>query len=297
MNVYKIRANNANVNFLSTFIRTDKNGKKRPSMRFYRYCTMILVHLLFLLSFVIDLQILEGDITGSRLLGFHLADPFISSEIILARGEFPINLLIGALSILTFYVLFAGRAFCSFVCPYNFFSEYAEHLNALLVKKKIIKERKFDTRVRYVFFLAFLLLSFFSGYLIFEIFNVVGIISRFIIYGYSTAIWWVVFVFLLEIFFARKFWCVYICPIGTLYSLIARFRAIKISWDKQKCDDCGVCMEVCMVSKVLKITKDNKDETKFKFNVISGDCTLCGRCKDVCHKDALSYENMLTKLL
>ena len=176
MNKYQGRQTVANASFFSTFITTTKDGKKRPSIRFYRYFTMILIHLLFVLSFVADIQVIEGDITGSRMLGFHLADPFITTEVILSRGQLPINLLIGTFTILAFYMLFAGRAFCSWVCPYNFFGEFAERLNAKLVSKKIIKKREFDTKVRYIFLLTFWILSLVSGYLIFEIFNVVGIV-------------------------------------------------------------------------------------------------------------------------
>jgi ferredoxin-type protein NapH len=54
---------------------------------------------------------------------------------------------------------------------------------------------------------------------------------------------------------------------------------------------------------VLEITKMKKDEVSNlklengKFSIASGDCTLCGRCVDVCHQDALAYENRLKKLL
>ncbi|ARR01084.1 MULTISPECIES: NapH/MauN family ferredoxin-type protein [Campylobacter] len=298
MDKYKSRQTIANAGFFSTFITITKSGKKRPSIRFYRYCSMVLIHLLFVLSFIADIQIIEGDITGSRMVGFHLADPFITAQITLSRGELPINLLIGAFTILAFYIFFAGRAFCSWVCPYNFFSEFAERLNAKLISKKIIKKREFDTKIRYIFLLFFAILSLVSGYLIFEIFNVVGIVSRFIIYGYSAAIWWVILVFLAEVFFSRRFWCRYICPIGTLYSLLSRFRAIKVSWDKNRCDHCAVCMDVCITPKVLEITKaKNIDKPNDKFSIVSGDCTMCGRCIDVCHQDALSYDNMLKKLL
>lgn len=298
MNKYNERQTVANAGFFSTFISTTKDGKKRPSIRFYRYLSMFLVHLFFVLSFVADVQVLEGDITGSRMIGFHLADPFITTEVILSRNEFPINLLIGAITILSFYVIFAGRAFCSWICPYNFFAEIAERLNAKLVKSKVIKQREFDPKIRYVFLLAFWVLSFVSGYLIFEIFNIVGIVSRFIIYGYSAAIWWVILIFLGEVFFSRRFWCRYVCPVGTFYSILSKFRAIKISWNKEKCDHCAVCMDVCIVPKVLEMTKaKNKDANGTTFSVVSVDCTLCGRCIDVCHQDALSYENRLKKLL
>lgn len=298
MNKYEHNQTLAYTNFFSSFISTDKNGKKSPNIRFYRYMCMIGIHLLFVLSFYVDIQILEGDITGSRLLGFHLSDPFITANVIAAHHIVPINLLIGTFTILAFYALFAGRAFCSWVCPYNFLSEFAERINALLIKKGMIKQREFDPNLRYVFLALFFVLSLTSGYLLFEIFNVVGIFSRFIIYGYSAAIWWVVLVFLVEILYSRRFWCRYICPLGTLYALVSRFSAIKIAWDKNKCDHCGTCLNVCLVPKVLEITKDkSKDQNEIKFNVLSGDCTRCGRCIDVCHTDALSFENMLKKLL
>ena len=326
----KYTQNPVNAPFLSTFISATKDGKRRPSLRFWRYACMISVHLLFVLSFRADIQILEGDITSSRLFGFHLSDPLMTLEVALAHGTAPTNLLIGAFTILFFYAFFAGRAFCAWVCPYNFFSEIAEWAHQKLVRKGVIKEREFDTRLRYALFASFCALTLASGYLIFELFNVVGVLSRFIIYGYSAAIWWVFLVLLLEVFFARRLWCRYICPIGTLYALLARFRAIKISWDGDKCDNCAACKKVCLVPSVIEMAKQNaefkgeihakiqggeksgaefeskngekihsaKNEFVGKKGIIfSGDCTQCGRCIDVCHTDALGFENRLKKLL
>ncbi len=302
MNKYA-HENPLNASFFSTFIATTKDGKKRPSIRFWRYVCMIGVHLLFVLSFRADVQILEGDITGSRLFGFHLSDPVMTLNVALAHHSLPINLLIGTTTILLFYVFFAGRAFCAWVCPYNFFSEIAERINYKLVKKGVIKAREFDPNLRYAFFACFCALSLFSGYLIFEIFNVVGIVSRFIIYGYSAAIWWVILVLLVEIFYARRFWCRYICPIGTLYALLGRIRALKISWDKAKCDNCAACKKACLVPRVIEVAKTTmeiRDENGVKSEkgiIFSGDCTQCGRCIDVCHTDALGFENRLKRLL
>ena len=103
MNKYEHNQTLAYTSFLSSFISVNKNGKKRPSIRFYRYVCMIGIHLLFVLSFWVDIQILEGDITGSRLLGFHLSDPFITASVILAHHALPVNLLIGTFTILAFY--------------------------------------------------------------------------------------------------------------------------------------------------------------------------------------------------
>ena len=69
MDKYNVRATVRNVSFLSTLITTTKDGKKRPSIRFWRIFTIVLVHLLFVLSYRVDVQILEGDISASRILG------------------------------------------------------------------------------------------------------------------------------------------------------------------------------------------------------------------------------------
>lgn len=300
MDKYHNRQTLKTTSLASSLVSTTKNGKKRPSIRALRWFCIIGVHLLFLLSFYADVQILEGDISGSRMLGFHLADPFITLEVIAAYAHLPVNLLIGSASILLFYFVFGGRAFCAWVCPYGLLSEIGEKINSNLVAKKIIKKREINFKARYVIWVAFLMASFFSGILVFEIINVVGILSRFIIYGFSVAIFLVLIVLGVEIFFARRIWCASFCPLGTSYSLLSKLSLTKISWDKQKCDHCGVCIDVCFVSHVLEITKKNAkntNENRQKFSLKGVDCTLCGRCIDVCHHDALGVSNGLKEMI
>jgi len=115
-----------------------------------------------------------------------------------------------------------------------------------------------------------LILAFTSGYLVFETFSVVGIMSRAIAYGWSLALIWVVVVLALEVFVSRRAWC--------------------------------TCHDVCFENQVLEITKAKHkkqlDEKGIERAYITGaDCTLCGRCIDVCHVDALKFDFRLKSLV
>ena len=67
--------------FWDTFWDTTKDGKKKFSYRMKRWILVISIHLLFFLSFFIDLQMLEGTLNGSRFLGFHMIDPFTTLQV------------------------------------------------------------------------------------------------------------------------------------------------------------------------------------------------------------------------
>ena len=301
MDKYNNRETIRKTTFWSTFFDVNKEGKKKFSYRMKRWILVIAIHLLFFLSFAIDIQILEGTLNGSRFLGFHLIDPFTTMQVFLSTHELPINVIIGTVTILLFYLLVGGRSYCAWACPYGLLSEIGEKWHDTLVAKKIIKSRKFDHRVRYIFWAMFLILSFTSGYLVFETFNVVGIMSRAIAYGWSLALIWVAVIFALEVFFSRRAWCTYICPIGTTYGMVGKASALRVEWN-DNCDHCMVCHDVCFENQVLEIVKAKYDKQReekdiTKEYITGADCTLCGRCIDVCHTDALKFDFRLKGLV
>jgi len=301
MDKYNSRETIKRTTFWSTFFNTTKNGKKISSYRMKRWIVVIAIHLLFFLSFAIDIQVLEGTLSGSRFLGFHLIDIFMAMELFLAKHHLHINIIIGVSTIAVVYIFAGGRSYCSWVCPYGILSEIGEKWHNTLVAEKIIKDRKFDHRIRYFFWAIFLTLSFTSGYLVFESINLVGILSRAITYGWSLTLIWVVIVFAFEVFYSRRAWCTYICPIGTTYGLIGKVSALRVEWNNN-CDHCMVCHDVCFENQVLEITKAKYDKQREEKNItreyITGaDCTLCGRCIDVCHEDALNFDFRLQSLI
>jgi len=301
MDKYNNRETIKKSTFFSTFFTTTKDGKSKFSYRMKRWILVISVHLLFFLSFFIDLQLLEGTFSGSRFLGFHLIDPFMTMQMFFATFHMPINIIIGTSTIIIVYVLVGGRSYCAWACPYGILSEIGEKWHDTLVSKKIIKSRKFDHRVRHIFWAMFLLLSLTSGFLVFETFNVVGIMSRAIVYGWSVALIWVVVVFAMEVFFSRRAWCTYICPIGTTYGYLGKVSALRVEWNNS-CDHCMVCHDVCFENQVLEIVKAKYDKQReekgiTKEYITGADCTLCGRCVDICHTDALSFDFRLKSLV
>lgn len=301
MDKYNNRETIKNTTFWSTFFSTTKDGKTRFSYRMKRWITVISLHLIFFLSFAIDIQILEGTLNGSRLLGFHLIDVYSTMQLYIATYKLPVNMLIGTVTMIIFYMIVGGRTYCAWVCPYGIISEIGEKFHDTLINKGIIKEHKFDHRVRHFFWAIFLVLSAFSGYLVFETFNVVGILSRMIAYGWSLAFIWVLVIFLFEVFVSRRAWCTYVCPIGTTYGYIGKVSALRVEWN-DNCDSCMVCHDVCFEPQVLEITKkkykEQVQEKDIKTQYITGaDCTLCGRCVDVCHVDALNFDFRLKSLV
>ncbi|PID79423.1 ferredoxin, partial [bacterium DOLZORAL124_64_63] len=52
-----------------------------------RWSVLILVNVLFILSYRVDLQLMEGALTGSRFAGFHLADLNAALQVMLAYKQ------------------------------------------------------------------------------------------------------------------------------------------------------------------------------------------------------------------
>lgn len=86
--------------------------------------------------------------------------------------------------------------------------------------------------------------------------------------------------------FGRRFWCRYLCPVGTTYNLIGWLSPLKIRWEQDKCSNCKECQAVCMVPFVLA---DTVNRAKGEY-VLSGECTRCGLCVDACQDKALSFK-------
>ena len=270
--------------------------KESFAWRKWRWPTIIVVNLLFVVSYHYDVQLVEGALTASRVIGFHFADLNSALQVTLAFKEVLINLAIGTATVAVLWWLVGGRSFCAWTCPYHLLSEWVEMLHVRLAGKGWAKDYPLHRGVRTVLYVVFAVLALITGYTVFEWISPVGITSRALIYGTMAGMAWVGLLLVIELFFIRRFWCRYMCPIGMTYAFIGSVSPTTVHYDLSKCLHEGECRKVCLVPHVLEITKKGR-ATKAQID-IGADCTRCAMCIEACPTGALSFRiKGLDKLL
>ena len=265
-----------------------KNKKVPQKWRRRRWATLIIINLLFVVSYYFDIQLVEGSLTASRVVGFHMADLNSSLQVMLAFKHVVINLVIGTVTVATFWWLLGGRTFCSWVCPYHLLAEWAEIIHLKLAAKKIVKDHPFDRRARTWFWLVFVVLAFVTGYTVYEFISPTGIVSRALIYGPGLALIWVGLLLLFEIFYSRRAWCRYACPIGLTYGFVGALSPLKVEYHLESCFHEGECRKVCLVPHALDTVI--KGRAKGMHVELGADCTRCGRCVETCPTSSLTFK-------
>ena len=242
---------------------------------------------LFLVGPWFGIWIVKGNLASSLTLDvLPLTDPFVLLQT-LAAGYLPqTTAVIGALIVLVFYMIFGGRAYCSWVCPINIVTDAAQWLRN---KLNIKSELKLSRANRYWFLGAVLGVSAATGMLAWEFINPVSMVQRALIFGMGLAWAVIVMIFLLDAFISRRAWCGHLCPVGAFYSLLGKtslFRVNAVALDR--CDRCMECFAVCPEQKVITpVLKKNGRPTSIIKDI---NCTNCGRCIDICSTDVFRFD-------
>lgn len=225
--------------------------------------------------------LLSGNLSFSRVLGaIPLSDPFASLQLFLAGGVIAFDVWLGVLLVVLFYGVFAGRAYCAYVCPMNLVSDLAAFLRTKIGIDSL-KGINLPRGLRYGVLVLSLLLSWIFAIPAFESINPVSALHRGVIFGMGFSILGVVMVFLFDLLVLRHGFCGHICPIGATFSLIGKFALLRIRHDAKACTKCMKCIAICPEKQVLNmIGKESR-------SVDSMACLRCGRCVEVCDDHAL----------
>ncbi len=268
----------------------------RHTWRNRRWTVLLIVNLFFALSFGLDIQILEGALTASRFVGFHLIDLNAALQVMLAHKHIIVNLVIGTTTVMAIWMLLGGRTFCSWVCPYHLLAEWAEKLHLWMASKKLVSDQTMSRGLRTYFWVVFAAAALGTGYTVFEAISPTGILSRALIYGPSLAILWVLALLLFEVAISRRAWCRYACPIGLTYGVVGIVSPVRIKYKLDGCFHEGDCRKVCLVPHVLEtVIKGRAVDTEVS---LGPDCTRCGLCVDTCPTGSLTFDiKGLSKLL
>ncbi len=88
-------------------------------------------------------------------------------------------------------------------------------------------------------------------------------------------------VVVLPVMTKKRTQCSYLCPLGAVNSISNKITPFTIKIDKNACNECFKCVEVCPM---FALSKENIKEGK-----VSIFCSKCGKCVDACSKNAIHY--------
>ena len=251
-----------------------------------RRLTQLSIIFMFLSGPLWNTWILKGNYSGSLLFdSIPLTDPLMTAEM-LSTGYMPEwTTILGALIVVAFYALVASKAFCSWVCPLNIVTDSAAWLRR---KLGIRQSAKLSRNLRYGILAMILVGSAISGTLLWEWINPVAALGRVFVYGLGATLWLILVVFLFDLLIVEHGWCGHLCPIGATYALIGAKSLLKVKViDRDRCDRCMDCYNVCPEPQVLRLPLHGDAEDS--QIILSKDCITCGRCIDVCAENVFKF--------
>ncbi len=229
-----------------------------------------------------DLDAIKGTTWSGTFFGLKLSDPLaVLGQTAASMGVYT-PFLITALIPIIFTLIF-GRFFCGWICPATFLYELNTNLGAWLHKSGFpIGQQRFDRRLKYLVLIIGLVFSAFTGSVLVAAIYPPAIIGREIYYaialgGFGVGAVFFILTLLFDLLVARRGFCRYLCPGGALYSLLGRYRLLRIRRQVTTCNDCKKCTAIC----------------EFELNPMRDDfgqeCNNCTACIAICPTDALTF--------
>ncbi len=232
----------------------------------------------------------QGTFWSARILGISLTDPLAGAEAIVSSRSFYVPLLWSLIVPVVLSVVL-GRVFCGWICPMNTLLELVDKCRRVLGILEI-RERdvRFSKATKYVVLAVALGFVAIGGVPFLAMIYPPAVISReihLVVFGAGIGLgaYLILAICAFELFVSRRWWCRTICPGGATYSLLGRFRPIRVRRNADKCIECGDCVRVCQF-----------DLRPMLVETTGMECTNCGSCVSGCGSRALGYSLTLPGL-
>ncbi len=228
-----------------------------------------------------DLDLVKGTTWSGTVFGLKLSDPLAVAGQIAAGGWYWPFVLTAAIPVLLTVIF--GRFFCGWICPATFLYELNTNLAAALRWLGLrTGNRRFDRRFKYLVLGLGLLISAVTGSVVVAAVYPPAIIGREAYYaiaqgGLGAGSVFFIGTLLFDLLVARRGFCRYLCPGGALYSLLGRYRLIRIRRIVEQCNDCARCTAVCEFA---------LDPLHDRFGQ---ECNNCTACIAACPTDAMTF--------
>jgi NosR/NirI family nitrous oxide reductase transcriptional regulator len=196
--------------------------------------------------------------------------------------------------------LIIGRIYCGALCPFALVQELLPALFRRIKTHEPAISPKVDSAARkakYLILIAVLLLCFIAGNAAAA--NIEPFVTLFTSHNSKIA-WAFLFLMMVLGIFHFRFWCVYLCPVGALTSLVS-----SVSWwrirPKDGCTRCGECAKACPTRAIklelldvrlptLDTSTVQRPASKDRISIDHAECILCAKCLQSCKENLLTLK-------
>tara|TARA_B100000315_G_scaffold215963_1_gene215552 strand:+ start:769 stop:1776 length:1008 start_codon:yes stop_codon:yes gene_type:complete len=234
-----------------------------------------------------ELDAVKGNTWSGYFWGLQLSDPLAVASQMAASLSLYWPFILSSLIPLVLTIIF-GRFFCGWLCPATMIYELNSNLSAWLKWAGLkLPNFQFDLRIKYVVLAIGLILTSLAGSVLIATIYPPAIIGRELYFvialdGFGVGVVIFIATLLFDLLVARRGFCRYLCPGGALYSLLGRYRLVRIRRIAESCNDCAKCNVVCEFG--LDPLRDDFGQ----------ECTNCAACIAICPTDAMTFTLRLT---
>ena len=227
---------------------------------------------------LLEIYFIKGTYISLDVGGLSISDPVaVLQALFLSHHVAPIMLI--SVAIPALIVIFFGRVWCSWACPYYLMLDGFDVLRKKLKLKSLKKEYKKETHIKAnisrlgVLIIGLIFVGIIGVPLLYLISPPSIMSSQSVLlikYAYVTAEFILLpILVIIEFFTGNRIWCRYVCPTGTCLSLMQTKYSMHVEYAGD-CSGCNKCVHVC------HMMLDPKTES------LSSACNNCGECISAC---------------